>query len=120
MGGGRLSPDEQRQLEREYRARRLDAEALRRELQQSGADVESLQEWIARLQDLERGRSFDDPEELARLHAAVVEGMKAYEFALRRALESGDDRPLLDARGEVPPGFKALVEEYYKSLARPR
>jgi hypothetical protein len=115
-----MSPDEARQLQREYGARRLDAEALRRELQQSGADVASLNEWIQRLRELERGRSFDDAEELTRLHGAVVEGMKAYEFALRRALETGDDRPLLDARGEVPPGFKALVEEYYKSLARPR
>jgi hypothetical protein len=118
--GGRMSPDEARQLQREYGARRLDAEELRRELRQSGADAASLDEWIRRLRDLERGRSFDDPEELQRLHQAVVEGMKAYEFALRRALETGDDRPLLDARGEVPPGFKSLVEEYYKSLARPR
>jgi hypothetical protein len=115
-----MSPDDARQLQREYGARRLDAEELRRELRQSGADAASLDEWIRRLRDLERGRSFDDPEELQRLHQAVVEGMKAYEFALRRALETGDDRPLLDARGEVPPGFKSLVEEYYKSLARPR
>jgi hypothetical protein len=118
--GGRIGPDDVRQLQREYRQRRLDAEALRQELRQSGADVATLEQWIQRLRDLERGRSFDDAEELERLHSAVVEGLKAYEFALRRALETGDDRPLLDASGEVPPGFKALVEEYYKSLARPR
>ncbi|HSJ65743.1 MAG TPA: DUF4175 family protein [Gemmatimonadaceae bacterium] len=118
--GGRLAPDDARQLQGAYRQRRLDAEALRQELRQSGADVATLEQWIQRLRELERGRSFDDAEELARLHAAVVEGLKAYEFALRRALETGDDRPLLEASGEVPPGFKALVEEYYKSLARPR
>jgi hypothetical protein len=118
--GGRLAPDDARQLQGEYRQRRLDAEALRQELRQSGADAATLEQWIQRLRELERGRSFDDAEELARLHAAVVEGLKAYEFALRRALETGDDRPLLEASGEVPPGFKALVEEYYKSLARPR
>ena len=118
--GGRIAPDDARQLQREYRARRLDAEALRQELRQSGADIATLEQWIRRLRELEQGRSFDDAEELQRLHAAVVEGMKAYEFALRRALETGDDRPLLDASGEVPPGFKALVEEYYKSRARPR
>jgi hypothetical protein len=115
-----MAPDDARQLQREYRARRLDAEALRQELRQSGTDVESLEGWIRRLRDLEAGRSFDDPEELTRLHAAGVEGLKAYDFALRRAREGGTDRPLLDASGEVPPGFKSLVEEYYKSLARPR
>ena len=44
---------------------------------------------------------------------------KAYEFALRRA--NGDDasnRVMLERTGDVPPAFKALVEEYYRSLSR--
>jgi hypothetical protein len=119
-GAGRpLTPDERRQLQREYGARRADAEALRRELRASGQELEGIDEQIAKLRQLEGGRGFDDPQELQRLHEQALEGLKAYEFALRRSLEGNPERPLLNASGEVPPGFKSLVEEYYKSLAKP-
>jgi len=42
------------------------------------------------------------------------------EYALRRGVEG--ERPKLHLSGseELPPGYKALVEEYYRSLARKR
>jgi hypothetical protein len=64
--------------------------------------------------------NLDDKNAVKMLRQEVVEGLKAYEFALRRA--NGDDagsRVLLERSGEVPPAFKALVEEYYRSLSRP-
>jgi hypothetical protein len=68
---------------------------------------------------LERARVYDDPEEAARLQAAVADGLKAFEFALRRRLEgAGGEQVRLGAGDQVPPGFRALVEEYYRSLAR--
>jgi hypothetical protein len=120
VGGGRnLTPEQIRQFSREYRERRADAEALRRELSREGVDVSELDRMIAQLRALESARVYNDPEELRRLQGAVVEGFKGFEFALRRAME-GDltDRPLLGGTSDVPPEFRKMVEEYYKALAR--
>lgn len=64
--------------------------------------------------------SLDDKRAEAILRTQVVEGLKAFEFALRRA--NGDDagtRVLLERTGDVPPAYRAMVEEYYRSLSRP-
>ena len=120
VGGGRnLTPEQIRQFSREYRERRADAEALRRELSREGVDVSQLDRMIAQLRALESARVYNDPEELQRLQGAVVEGFKGFEFALRRAME-GDltDRPLLGGTSDVPAEYRKRVEEYYKALAR--
>jgi hypothetical protein len=120
VGGGRnLTPEQIRQFSREYRERRADAEALRRELSREGVDVSQLDRMIAQLRALESARVYSDAEELQRLQSAVVEGFKGFEFALRRAME-GDltDRPLLGGTSDVPPEYRKMVEEYYKALAR--
>jgi hypothetical protein len=120
VGGGRnLTPEQIRQFSREYRERRADAEALRRELSREGVDVSQLDRMIAQLRALEAARVYNDAEELQRLQSAVVEGFKNFEFALRRAME-GDlrDRPLLGGTSDVPAEYRKMVEEYYKALAR--
>ena len=74
---------------------------------------------IGRMRALERQRVYDDPEEAARLQASVADGLKAFEFALRRRLEGAPgDQVRLGAGDQVPAAFRALVEEYYRSLAR--
>ncbi len=118
-GRGRFTPDDARQFRRELRDRRESAEALRRELAGQGRDIGDLDRLIARLRDLESRRSFDDAEEIARLQGAVVEGFKAFEFALWRDIEQQTGaEPRLEGADEVPAGFRALVEEYYRSLAK--
>jgi hypothetical protein len=92
---------------------------LRRDLKAQGRDVTQLDRLLGQLKGLggALGRG-DDGAEIAALRASVVEGFKAYEFALRRELEGGDkERLLLGRSGDVPPAFKQMVEEYYKSLA---
>lgn len=118
-GRGRLTPDDTRQFRREFRDRRESAEALRRELAAQGRDVGDLEQLIGRLRELEARRSYDDAEEIATLQAAVIEGFKAFEFALWRDVEQQTGaEPRLEGGDEVPAGFRALVEEYYRSLAR--
>lgn len=117
-GPGRLSHEQIRQFSREFRERRLDAEALRRELRQDRRDIRDLDGVIARMRELENQRAYGDQEEIAQLQAAVIQGLKAYEFALRRQMEgSGNPRLNLSGSAEVPSDFRKLVEEYYKSLA---
>jgi hypothetical protein len=117
--GGAFTPEQIRQFMREYRERRGDAEALRRELSREGVDVTQLNRMIEQLRALEAARIYNDVEELQRLQTAVVEGFKSFEFALRHAME-GDlrDRPLVGGTSDVPPEFRKMVEEYYKVLAR--
>ena len=55
---------------------------------------------------------------LNRLEQDVLERLKAFEFALRRRLEGDATKPLAGAQDQVPPRFRELVEEYYRSLAR--
>ena len=118
-GGGRLSPEEARQFTRELRAQREGAESLRRDLVRDGRDAADLDRLIARLRQLESGRSFNDPEELARLRVAVLEGFKEFEFSLRRELgERERQGPVLGGGNEVPPGYRDLVSEYFRALSR--
>ncbi|MFN2400612.1 MAG: DUF4175 family protein [Gemmatimonadaceae bacterium] len=117
--GGRMDPERARQFRPEFRRQRLLADSIRRELGRQGVDVGDLDRLIERMRALEGARIYDDRAELERLQAAVLEGLKAYEFALRRELEGGErNRPLLGGTSEVPAKFRALVEEYYRSLSR--
>ncbi|HVE78450.1 MAG TPA: hypothetical protein VNA89_06300, partial [Gemmatimonadaceae bacterium] len=118
-GGGALTPEQIRQLSREYRERRESAEALRRELRRQGVDAEGLDQLIGQLRALEGAGAYGDAQELERLQGAVIDGFKAFEFALRRRLAGGEEAgPLLGGVPDVPPDFRALVEEYYRSLGR--
>lgn len=116
---GRLDPEDIRQFTREFREQRQSAEGLRRELRQMGVDAGDLERMIEQMRQLESGKNYDDPATLERLQQSLVEGLKAFEFALRRQVE-GDERgrPVLGASGDVPAGFRQMVDEYYRSLSK--
>ena len=125
-GGGRFrsgevpdfSADEIRQLRREFRERAGEAQALAGLLERSGVDPQELATMIEAMRALDRDRTYDDPEEVLRLQQAVLEGMKQLEFRLRRELADDEDQILLNQDGDVPEGFRELVEEYYRALSR--
>lgn len=81
-------------------------------------DPAELDRVIAEIKRLESSRVLADPTGLARLEQDVLERLKAFEFALRRRLEGDATKPLAGAQDQVPPRFRELVEEYYRSLAR--
>jgi len=116
-----LSGGDARQFGREFRLRREAAEELRRDLQEQGVEAGELGRLIEALRRLENGRPFGDPKGLDELQAALIERLKTFEFTLWRQFNAGAaDRPALGAAGQVPPEYRALVEEYYRSLARQR
>jgi hypothetical protein len=118
-GGSRLGDNDARQFGREFRMRREAAESLRRELSGQNMDVADLDRAIADLRRLESGRPFNDAQSLAQLQQAVIEGLKSWEFRLWRAMaQNGKDTPAMGAPAAAPPEYRALVEEYYRSLAR--
>ena len=48
----------------------------------------------------------------------LVEGLKRLEFGLRRQIESGDETVVLAGSDDVPDEFRAMVQEYYRSLGK--
>jgi hypothetical protein len=93
-------------------------EALSRELAAQGVDVRELNELIGRMRNLEGQGTLGEPRGLAELQGSVIQGLKAFEFALRRQIQgTSAERLLLHGNEDVPDGFRKLVEEYYKSLS---
>ena len=118
--GGPITGEQARQLGREYRLRREAAESLRREVAgQPGIETAELDRAIRGLRQLETGAPFRNPQEMSDLQQAIIEGLKTWEFRLWRALtQNGDKGPAVGAPSQAPAEYRALVEEYYRSLAR--
>jgi hypothetical protein len=114
-----LSSDQIRQFRGEARQRLDEAGQLREQLAREGFDVTDLDQVIMDLSRLDDERVYDTPKELAQLQAAIVDGVKQFEYRLRRELAGdAEDRLLLGGSREVPEGFRKYVEEYYKTLSR--
>ncbi len=119
-GGGPITGEAARQLSREYRLRREAAESLRREVaRQEGIELGELDRAIRGLRQLETGEPFRDPARMQDLQQSIIEGLKTWEFRLWRALtQNGDKGPAVGSPSQAPPEYRALVEEYYRSLSR--
>jgi len=120
-GGERvtLSPEEIRQFRNEARERIAEAEALRQELQRQGIDARDLAAILEAMRALDNQRVYADAAEIDRLRTQVVEGLKRFEFALRRQLRGADaDRIFVPGAGQVPAGYEEWVAEYYRALGR--
>jgi hypothetical protein len=115
-----FSPDEIRQFRDEARRWIGEGRELRDLLRQQNVDARELDEILRRLRELEDTRVYRDVEELARLQTLVTEGLKRFEYGLRRKVGDDADRALVTGADEVPQEFQKLVEEYYRSLARPK
>ncbi len=116
---GEIGPDDARQLQRQARERRSEAEALRRELQAMGVEASDLDQLIRDLRALDDSRVYTDFDEISRLQSALVEGFRRFEFNLRRELGGGEADPLfLSNSDEAPREYRKLIEDYYRALAR--
>lgn len=119
LGGGGNNADP-RQYAREFGLRRQNAEQLRELAREQGVDVADLDRAIQDLRRLESGRPLGDPLGAARLQEQLLERLKSFEFAMYRQLtQNGTQKAALGARSPVPSEYRAQVEEYYRSLARP-
>lgn len=119
-GGGprNFDADEVRQFRREVRERLGETESLAGVLERAGVATQDLAQMIEAMRALDRDRTYADAEEVLRLQSVIVEGMKQLEFRLRRELGEEEDQILLNQDGDVPEGFRELVEEYYRALSR--
>jgi hypothetical protein len=113
-----FGPDDIRQFRGEARRWAQEGQALRQMLREQNVDPKEFDEIMRRLRELDSERVYQDVQELARLQTYVSEGLKRFEYALRRKVGDETDRALVSGSEEVPAEFKALVEEYYRSLSK--
>ncbi len=118
VGGATSGVPGQRQMAREFSERLSEAEELRDALAQEGVQVTDLDDVIAAMRDFDEEftgttRGLDE------LRDDVIDGLKLFEFWLRRVTDaSSGERPQLAGSDRVPEGYRDLVEEYFRSLAR--
>ena len=93
-------------------------EQLRRALQGQRIDPRELDEVLKGLRRLDDDRVYQDAAELTRLQSQVADGMKRFEYGLRRRVEGDANQVLLSGSDEVPEQFRKLVEQYYRSLSK--
>jgi hypothetical protein len=68
---------------------------------------------------LQEDRIYSMPRELERLQTSVIDGLKQFEYTLRREIQGESKEKLfLSGTDEVPEGYRKLVDEYYRSLGR--
>jgi len=110
-----------RQLRDELRRRQGELRDLREQLNRAGADVGPLNGIINRFGRMDARGTLNTIQGLDQLGRDIVQGLKDYEFALRRQL-LGDSVPAaaLSAGEDVPAEYRALVEEYYRRLSERR
>jgi hypothetical protein len=116
--GDWFSPEEIRQFRDEARRWIGEGRQLRDMLRQQNLDARELEEILRKLRELEDGRAYRDMNELLRLQTFVTEGLKRFEYDLRRRVGDDADRALVTGADEVPQEFRKLVEEYYRSLSK--
>ena len=115
----RLTPDEVRQYQSEFGERTDQVRELRDQLVEAGRSVEGLQDVLEAMRQFADDEIYTDPTALGELNEAILNRLKRLEFGLRREVEGESERrATLSGSDEVPDGYRNLVEEYYRALAR--
>ncbi len=108
-----------RQWRNEVRERLAETQRLRDQLAREGRDVSALEAVIRDMRALQQERLYATPRELEQLQASVVDGLKQFEYTLRRELQGEAKAKLfLSGTDEVPEGYRKAVQEYYRALSR--
>jgi hypothetical protein len=111
--------DRSRQLRREFRQRAEDARGIGTQLAEGGGTPGDLRDIERKLRRLERSETWGSLHGVETLVAQTLEDLKMFEYSLRRELQGTDPEKLrLSGSDDVPDGWRSLVEEYYRSLAR--
>jgi chemotaxis protein histidine kinase CheA len=116
-----LTDEEIRQFRNEAGQRSDQARELQNQLSEAGYGAGELQAVLEAMNRLEREGTYSDPAQLRMLQQEILNMLKRLEFGLRRDVEGEADRgATLSGSDEVPDGYRKLVEEYYRALARGR
>jgi hypothetical protein len=98
-----------------------DAQDLRRMMQQAGLtgrDLQSVDEVIKALRELEGERPYREPSGVQELQAQALQKMQKLEYDLRKRVDTSNDQLYLSGAEDVPPAFRDLVNQYYRTLGK--
>ena len=70
------------------------------------------------MRKLEDPRVYQDVATLAKLQSIVAEGMKRFEFGLRRKVEGEQNAIAQSGADESPEAYKKANEDYFRSLGK--
>jgi hypothetical protein len=117
-----FSEEEIRQLRGEFGERSDQVRELQDRLRKAGqGSAQDLQTVLEAMARLEREGIYADPAQVAGLNEDILNSLKRLEFGLRREMEGEPEQgATLTGSDEVPNGYRELVEEYYRALARGR
>src|SRR5581483_8083016 len=105
-----FTPGEVRQYRDQARYWTNETQQLRDQLRNDGVNTADLDEILRQMRQLDDDHVYKDPRDLERLETEVAEGLKRFEFGLRRKVEdTANDQPTLANTDEVPRGFRDLV-----------
>jgi hypothetical protein len=118
---GPLTPEQQAELEHRTAELRQEAGQLRGLVPPDSEFGKTVQELVRSMQALDWERFQGNLEQMERLRAELTEQWKELELRLRRELDlEGPDTVRLATQERVPEQYRAIVEEYYRSLSRTR
>ena len=85
----------------------------------AGQDTQDLREAIQALEELQEPDTYGDLPQIALLQEQIRTSLRRVEFILRREVEGErQGRAALTGSDDVPEGFRRMVEEYFRNLAR--
>jgi len=98
-----------------------DTQALRNQLQQAGVggkDLQPVDEVVKALRALGDERNYQNMGNLESLYSSAVDRFKALEFELRKRTDTTNEQLYLSGSEDLPPNFRALIQEYYRTLSK--
>jgi hypothetical protein len=114
-----FTDEEIRQYARESAQRLAQARELRGILEEEGRSVDDLEEAMGAMARLQDPGTYGDPPQIPLLQEQVRESLRRLEFVLRREVEGERaGRAALTGTDDVPAGFRRMVDEYFRNLAR--
>ena len=114
-----FTEDEIRQFRREFQERLQEATDLREVLRAEGQETADIDEALAAMRQLVDADTYASMPNVLELQSRLRQSLGRLEFTLRRQVEGeGSDRAALTGSDAVPDGFRRLVDEYYRALAR--
>ena len=95
------------------------AQQLRDGLRQQGLSTADLDKVLQQLKDIEAGTGKVQPALLDKMQADAIDNLKRFEYSLFRQFGiGGSKQPAMGSHADVPPEYRALVEEYYRQISK--
>jgi hypothetical protein len=114
-----FTEEEVRQFTREFAQRLEQGLELREALEGEGVQIPEFEEAMEAMEALSDARVYEDLPQIDLLQEQLLESLKRVEFILRRDVEGDSEgRAALTGTDDVPAGFREMVQEYFRNLAR--